>query len=147
MVRNYTQLGNVKFAMKYNQFSISQSRLIIQLWKDLIFRPINGKLKITTLVNDVIKKWHSTKGRRNQRFQNSQACLAKKWIFIIQPLIQHKHNNMHFDAIPPNLQNLTTLETALISKISVIMKVTVLKYGMLCELLFHYYLKKLELLF
>ena len=43
-----------------------------------------------------------------------------------------KHNNMHFDAIPPNLQNLTTLETALISKISVIMKVTVLKYGMLC---------------
>ena len=40
---------------------------------------------------------------------------------------------MHFDAIPSNLQNFkTTLETALISKISVIMKVTVLKYGMLC---------------
>ena len=89
--------------MKYNQFSISQSRLIILLGRALIYRPINGKLKIATLdihytASDIIK-----------------------------------HNNMHFDAIPSNLQNFkTTLETALISKISVIMKVTVLKYGMLC---------------
>ena len=38
---------------------------------------------------------------------------------------------MHFEAIPPYLQNLTTLEAALISRISVAINVHILRYGML----------------
>ena len=42
-----------------------------------------------------------------------------------------RHNNMHFHDIPPFLQNLKTLEMALIAKITVVMNVHVLKFGML----------------
>ena len=42
-------------------------------------------------------------------------------------------NNMHFLPIPPYLQNLTTVEMALISKITVVMNVHVLRYGMLAS--------------
>ena len=41
-----------------------------------------------------------------------------------------RHNDMHFRKVPPYLQGLTTTETALISKISVLMNVHVLKTGM-----------------
>ena len=41
------------------------------------------------------------------------------------------HNNMHFENIPPYLKNLSLLETAMISKITTITNITILKYGML----------------
>ena len=42
-----------------------------------------------------------------------------------------KNNNMHFHQVPPYLQNLTTVEMALISRITVAMNVHLLRYGML----------------
>ena len=42
-------------------------------------------------------------------------------------------NNMYFEVIPPYLQNLTTLEAALISRISVAINVHILRYGMLAS--------------
>ena len=42
-------------------------------------------------------------------------------------------NNMHFNEIPPHLKNLTTVEIALISKITVVINVHVLRYGMLAS--------------
>ena len=42
-------------------------------------------------------------------------------------------NNMHFLPTPPYLKNLTTVEMALISKITVVMNVHVLRYGMLAS--------------
>jgi hypothetical protein len=42
-------------------------------------------------------------------------------------------NNMHFMDIPPYLQNLSTVEMALISRITVIMNVHILRYGMLAS--------------
>ena len=44
-----------------------------------------------------------------------------------------RHNNMHFLDIPPYLNNLTTVEIALISRINVIMNIHVLRYGMLAS--------------
>ena len=42
-----------------------------------------------------------------------------------------RHNNMHFYPIPDVLKQLTTIELALISKITVCMRVHMLRYGML----------------
>ena len=44
-----------------------------------------------------------------------------------------RHNNMHFEDIPPFLKNLNQLETAMISKIAIGMKVHILRYGMLAS--------------
>ncbi len=44
--------------------------------------------------------------------------------------LPQRHNDMHFRKVPPYLKGLTTTETALISKISVLMNVHVLKTGM-----------------
>ena len=44
-----------------------------------------------------------------------------------------RENNMHFKPIPPYLQNLTAVETALISKITVCTNVHMLRYGMLAS--------------
>ena len=40
---------------------------------------------------------------------------------------------MHFNEIPPYLKNLTTVEIALISKITVVFNVHVLRYGMVAS--------------
>ena len=42
-------------------------------------------------------------------------------------------NSMHFEPVPPYLQNLTTVEMALISRITVVMNVHILRYGMLAS--------------
>ena len=42
-------------------------------------------------------------------------------------------NNMHFEPVPPYLQNLTSVEMALISKIAVAINVHILRYGMLAS--------------
>ena len=44
-----------------------------------------------------------------------------------------RHNGMHFLPVPPFLQNLTILEVALIRRITVIMNVHLLRYGMLAS--------------
>ena len=49
---------------------------------------------------------------------------------LTPPSNEVRHNNMHFRKIPPYLQGLSTTEIALISKISVITNVHVLKTGM-----------------
>ena len=41
-----------------------------------------------------------------------------------------RHQNMHFAELPPYLKNLTTVEMALISGITVVMNVHLLRYGM-----------------
>ena len=41
------------------------------------------------------------------------------------------HNSMHFENVPPYLENLSNLETAMTSKINIITNITALKYGML----------------
>ena len=46
---------------------------------------------------------------------------------------QIRHNNMHFEPVPPYLQNLSTVETALISRITVVMNIHLLRYGMLAS--------------
>ena len=43
---------------------------------------------------------------------------------------QIKHNNMHFRNVPPYLVGLSTTEIALISKISVLTNIHILKTGM-----------------
>ena len=42
-------------------------------------------------------------------------------------------NNMHFEPVPPYLENLTTVEMALVSRITVVMRVHILRYGMLAS--------------
>ena len=42
-----------------------------------------------------------------------------------------RHNNMHFAEIPPYLKYLSTVEMALISRITVVMNVHLLRYGMM----------------
>ena len=44
---------------------------------------------------------------------------------------QIRHNDMHFLPIPPYLQNLTMLKVSLIRRITVIMKIHLLRFGML----------------
>ena len=44
-----------------------------------------------------------------------------------------RHNNMHFEDVPPFLQNLTALESSLVSKVSVGIRVHILRYGMLAS--------------
>ncbi|XP_057310732.1 uncharacterized protein LOC130648690 [Hydractinia symbiolongicarpus] len=44
-----------------------------------------------------------------------------------------RHNDMHFLPVPPYLQNLTILEVALIRRITVIMNIHLLRYGMLAS--------------
>ena len=42
-----------------------------------------------------------------------------------------RHNNMHFEEVPPYLKGLTMLEESLIRRITVIMNIHLLRYGML----------------
>ena len=59
-----------------------------------------------------------------------------------------RHNNMHFLPVPPYLQNLTCLEMSLISRISVIMNIHVLKYGMMSakgHCILHLFIKVLRI--
>ena len=54
-------------------------------------------------------------------------------IDIGPPTNKMRHQNMHFAEIPPYLKNLTTVEMALISRITVVMNVHLLRYGMLAS--------------
>ena len=54
-------------------------------------------------------------------------------IDIGPPTNKMRHQNMHFSEIPPYLKNLTTVEMALISRITVVMNVHLLRYGMLAS--------------
>ena len=69
---------------------------------------------------------------------NNQELRAAKWSGIDSPESDLgpkndiiRHNNMHFGPIPDPLKNLTTVELALISKITVCMRVHMLRHGMM----------------
>uniref|UniRef100_A0A7M5XMZ9 DUF6570 domain-containing protein n=1 Tax=Clytia hemisphaerica TaxID=252671 RepID=A0A7M5XMZ9_9CNID len=64
-----------------------------------------------------------TKKNKSNNKEN-QELRAAKWSII-------RHNNMHFGPIPECFKNLTTVELALISKITVCMRVHMLRYGMM----------------
>eukprot|EP00111_Clytia_hemisphaerica_P001294 TCONS_00003706-protein len=71
--------------------------------------------------------------KSNSKRKNPSAAPKFSGIFTNNDIEGNRvpHNNMHFENIPPYLQKLTLLETAMISKINTITNITILKYGML----------------
>ena len=68
--------------------------------------------------------------RNNAKRKNP--CAAPKFSGIFTEVgntddVEITHNNMHFEKVPPYLQNLSNLETVMVSKINIITNITILK--------------------